>query len=183
MRYPILAGLLIACSVLVLGGLALEDKKTSLMRSSTDDATALKSTKREAESIVPDSIVGVSVISAQDVVSLQKQGAWVIDTRSVSDYFGAHIPGSLHAAYHEHSAQRADFDAHDDDVGAFLARLHRLVPQTDHPVIFYCNGVQCWKSYKAIIAAQQAGYGTVFWFRGGMAEWKNSSRPIESDLR
>ena len=47
------------------------------------------------------------------------------------------------------------------------------------PLIFACNGAECWKSYKASHAALKAGHGKVYWFRGGFPEWKKKGLPVD----
>ena len=49
----------------------------------------------------------------------------------------------------------------------------------DKPIIFLCNGPECWKSYKASRAAIAAGYKHVYWFRGGMPEWELAGERTE----
>ena len=54
---------------------------------------------------------------------------------------------------------------------------HRKLPADKAAqLIFACNGAECWKSYKASHAAIQAGYTRVYWFRGGLPEWRSADR-------
>lgn len=39
------------------------------------------------------------------------------------------------------------------------------------PLVFYCQGAQCWESYNAALRAKNAGYSNVYWYRGGLAAW------------
>jgi rhodanese-related sulfurtransferase len=48
------------------------------------------------------------------------------------------------------------------------------------PMIFACNGAECWKSYKSCVAAIKAGYKQVYWFRGGFPEWVARGYPTDS---
>jgi rhodanese-related sulfurtransferase len=48
------------------------------------------------------------------------------------------------------------------------------------PVIFACNGAECWKSYKSCVAAVKAGFKQVYWFRGGYPEWVARGLPTDS---
>ena len=50
----------------------------------------------------------------------------------------------------------------------------------NQPVIFHCNGAECWKSYKAARVALTKGFKTVYWFRGGFPEWENGGLAVES---
>lgn len=47
------------------------------------------------------------------------------------------------------------------------------------PVIFACNGAECWKSYKASKAAVERGFKQVYWFRGGLPEWRAQGLPVD----
>ena len=45
------------------------------------------------------------------------------------------------------------------------------------PTIFFCNGAECWKSYKASKVARESGFTSVYWMRGGMPEWTAEQLP------
>ena len=47
------------------------------------------------------------------------------------------------------------------------------------PVIFACNGAECWKSYKAAKVATTKGFKSVYWLRGGLPEWDETGLPTE----
>ena len=47
------------------------------------------------------------------------------------------------------------------------------------PVIFYCNGVKCDRSVKSAQIALDNGYTNIYWFRGGIEEWRANGFPIE----
>lgn len=132
-----------------------------------------------AEDALPSAISGVKILSAAQVAGLPSN-VKVIDTRPLHDYLAAHIPGSLHIAYKEQSEHRINYDAAPDNVPAFLLRLHKLVPDQRAPLVLYCNGGTCWKSYKAILAIKTDGYTNIAWLRGGMAEWISEKLPVDS---
>lgn len=56
--------------------------------------------------------------------------------------------------------------------------LQKLVPNKLSPVVFYCEGTACSHSIKAVKKAVNYGYVNIFWFRGGIAEWKEKGFPI-----
>ena len=112
-------------------------------------------------------------MSAEEVVELAKQGATIVDTRSQKEYDSEHVRGAVLASYLEKSLKEVDFDASKDDFSAL-----KTVPK-DKPVIFFCNGPECWKSYKASRAAVAAGYPKIYWFRGGMPEWREKHLPVD----
>lgn len=122
----------------------------------------------------PTSLNGATVADAAKVKSLMDGGAPVIDTRVANEYAEAHIKGAKSVPYKEKSAKAADFDASADSFD-----LAKASGDKSAPVVFYCNGAECWKSYKASAMAVKAGYTKVYWFRGGFPEWKAKGLPIE----
>ncbi len=122
-------------------------------------------------------LAGVKVVDVRAVTALASHGARLIDTRAIHDFLAGHLPQAQHVDYKERSIRDAGFDANDDDVPTFLRRLRKFT-NADRPVIFYCNGPACWKSYKAAVAARKAGYRDVYWFRGGVSEWKQEGKPL-----
>ncbi|MDB5480871.1 MAG: sulfurtransferase [Caulobacteraceae bacterium] len=46
-----------------------------------------------------------------------------------------------------------------------------------YPLVFYCQGPQCWESYNAALRARDAGYTNVYWYRGGLEAWAMASLP------
>ena len=91
-----------------------------------------------------------------------------------AEYAEKAIKGAKSVPYKEKSAKAADFDAAQD---AF--DLAKLPADKAAPVVFYCNAGECWKSYKASVAAIKAGYKQVNWFRGGMPEWTSKGLPTQ----
>ena len=112
-------------------------------------------------------------VSAEEVAELAKQNVTIVDTRSQKEYDSEHVRGAILASYLEKSLKEVDFDASKDDFSAL-----KSVPK-DKPVVFLCNGPECWKSYKASRAAVAAGYSKIYWFRGGMPEWRDKRLPVE----
>ena len=49
----------------------------------------------------------------------------------------------------------------------------------EQPFIIYCSGVMCSRSYRASEKAVEWGYTKVFYFRGGIVEWKKAGYPVE----
>lgn len=123
---------------------------------------------------VPASLDGTRVVSADDVVAAQAAGTPVIDTRIASEYAEGHIKGAISVPYREKSAKAVDFDASQD---AF--NLAKLPADKAAALVMYCNGPDCWKSFKASTAAIKGGYTRIYWYRAGFPDWKSKSLPIE----
>jgi len=64
-------------------------------------------------------------------------------------------------------------------VSASAFDLTKLPADKAAPVVFFCNAGECWKSYKASVAAVKAGYTKVNWFRGGVPEWIAAGLPTQ----
>jgi ABC-type phosphate/phosphonate transport system substrate-binding protein/rhodanese-related sulfurtransferase len=123
----------------------------------------------------PRILDGVKIVSAEEVAELIKKGVPVYDTRSEEEYRDKHIKGAKWLPYAEKSAKEVGFDVAKDSFDVVRASESK-----DAPVIFACNGAECWKSYKSSVAAVKAGYKQVYWFRGGFPEWVARGYPIES---
>jgi rhodanese-related sulfurtransferase len=122
----------------------------------------------------PSSLSGATTVAADRVKQMMDKGTPVFDVRVANEYAEAHVKGAKSVPYKEKSAKAADFDGSQDSFD-----LAKLPSDKSAPVVFYCNGPECWKSYKASKTAVQAGYRQVFWFRGGMPEWKHQGFPVE----
>lgn len=123
---------------------------------------------------VPPTLAGVTVVSAEQAKKMVEAGVPVIDTRVGNEYAEAHIKGARNVPYKEKSAKDVAFDPKADRF-----ELAKLPPDKSAPVIFYCNGPECWKSYKASRTASEAGWKKVQWLRGGFPEWKAKGFPVE----
>jgi len=53
----------------------------------------------------------------------------------------------------------------------FETDLAKLRASTDKPIVFYCNGRTCFKSYLASKKAKDAGINNTFAFDAGIFEW------------
>lgn len=138
---------------------------------------ALQMSLLRAADEVPDALSGVKIVSAAQVRGMAGT-ANIVDTRILHDFLAGHLPRAIHIPYKERSVRDVGFDPNQDDVPAFLARLHKFVADKGAAVVFYCNGPSCWKSYKSAVAALKAGYRQVYWFRGGMSEWNAGNLEI-----
>jgi len=124
----------------------------------------------------PLGLPGVQRVSAKEAQQLQAKGALLVDTRTEKEYKTKRIKGALLASYVEKSLKDVAFNATQDDFQA-LERLSDI--HAAKPVIFACNGAECWKSYKAAKVAAGKGYKNVFWLRGGLPEWDAEGLPTE----
>ncbi len=122
----------------------------------------------------PAALPGVKSVSADEVKKLLDSGVPVIDTRVAAEYAEKTIKGSISVPYKEKSAKEAGFDASLDQFD-----LSKLPANKAAPLVFFCNSGECWKSYKASVVAQKAGYTKINWFRGGFPEWNSKGLPTQ----
>lgn len=123
---------------------------------------------------VPPTLAGVTVVTAEQAKQLVDRGTPIIDTRVGNEFADAHIKGARNVPYKEKSAKEPGFDPKVDQFD-----LAKLPADRNAPVIFYCNGPECWKSFKASKVASDAGWKRVQWLRGGFPEWKAKGLPVE----
>jgi rhodanese-related sulfurtransferase len=122
----------------------------------------------------PSQLPGVTMVTASEVVALQQKGVPIIDVRLAKEYHEKHIRGAQSVPYAEKSLKDVAFDPALDQ-WAGPEKLDKA-----KPVIFHCNGAECWKSYKAAKVALSKGFTTIYWFRGGFPEWESSGLAVES---
>lgn len=122
----------------------------------------------------PTSEKGIVVVDSIKAKSLMDGGVLMVDARVANEYAEAHIKGAKSIPYKEKSAKVREFDASLDSFD-----LTKLPASKTAPVIFYCNGAECWKSYKASVLSVRAGYKQVYWLRTGIPDWKSKGLPIE----
>ena len=122
----------------------------------------------------PSQLPGVTMVTASEVVALQQKGVPIIDVRLAKEYHEKHIRGAQSIPYAEKSLKDVAFDPALDE-WAGPEKIDKA-----KPVIFHCNGAECWKSYKAAKVALSKGFTTIYWFRGGFPEWESSGLAVES---
>jgi len=120
----------------------------------------------------PNALPGARLVTAAEVQKLVADGAVVVDTRTEKEFKAKRLPTALFVPYVEKSLKDVAYEAALDD----FAGLKKLDPSK--PTVFLCNGAECWKSYKASKAALAAGFGKVYWFRGGVPEWEKAGLPL-----
>jgi len=122
----------------------------------------------------PASLPGVKNVGADEVKKLLDSGVPVIDTRVSAEYAEKTIKGAKSVPYKEKSAKEPGFDASQDQFD-----LAKLPADKSAPLVLFCNAGECWKSYKASVVAQKAGYTKIHWFRGGFPEWSAKGLPTQ----
>jgi phage shock protein E len=103
----------------------------------------------------------IKEISPQEARALSERGAIILDVRDKEEFETGHIKGATHLSR-----------------GTLEMRAHEVIPDTDTPVVCYCNG-----GNRAALAAdtlQKIGYKSVSSIRGGLKAYKASSEKPSS---
>jgi rhodanese-related sulfurtransferase len=111
----------------------------------------------------PESIEGTTKVTAEELIELVGEipNLIIIDSR---------IPGDRKQGFIEGSISLPDVDTNCEN-------LAKTIAKTTSPALFYCNGVKCGRSAKAIVIAKSCGYKNIYWFRGGFEEWLAKDYP------
>lgn len=127
-----------------------------------------------AKPLTPESINGATIVGDKWVKDNHGKMS-VFDVRKKAEYIDAHIPGAVSVPYREKSAKSVDFDSSEDRF-----KLAKFPTNKSDPVIVYCNGPRCWKSYKAAVLLVRAGHTKVYWYRNdGLPGWRTKGYPVE----
>lgn len=113
---------------------------------------------------VPDSLPGAMLVDAKWVKSAldRRESLLVLDARIASEFAQGHLPGAVNL---------------DEKAGVTLQST--LPRDKSSPVLFYCNGPKCLKSFESAKKTLELGYRKVYWFRGGIPEWTSHGYPLE----
>lgn len=94
------------------------------------------------------------------------------------DVLGGETHASLPGAIWLPGAGRGE--SFTDTIQAQFARVLQAATQGDagRPLVFFCQGTQCWLSYNAALRAAALGYREVYWYRGGIEAWLAANEPL-----
>lgn len=80
----------------------------------------------------------------------------VVDVRSKYEYETLHVAGAINVPIGD---------------SGFALQIRKLRAKDAKPMVFYCNGVTCTKSYDAVLAVQAFKVDKVFAYDAGIAAW------------
>ena len=120
---------------------------------------------------------GVTIVDSKMAHDKYKNGAIFVDTRKVPEYSIEHIKGAISAFYDEKGGitnKIVNFDNAND-----IYHDSRISTNKSTSLIFYCNGIKCWKSYKAAVATSNKGYVNVYWLQEGIGTYKKAGFKVD----
>jgi len=142
----------------------------------TDTGVAAKSTlETNVGSPTP-----LSIPVGQRITTTQVQALLVRDTSTVlidvlADAHDNTLRGAVHIPLAGYPGTVTD--PTQAQVAAQLKTAIGDRPQ--RPVVFFCMGAGCWESYNAVLRASAAGYSNIYWYRGGLASWREAGLPMQ----
>jgi rhodanese-related sulfurtransferase len=104
-------------------------------------------------------------ISLEDL-KVKKDQALIVDVRSQYEFDTLHIKGARHVPL---------------GIDEFMSAVLFKRDHAEQPIVFYCNGKTCKKSYKAALTAAKEKVKNVYVFDAGIFEWAKAF-PAESIL-
>jgi rhodanese-related sulfurtransferase len=118
-----------------------------------------------ARADAPTQITGAQTVDYSKVIELiQKTDNFVIfDNRVAPDYQAGHIEGAIGLT---------DTDVTEENI------LSKHIKTKETPILFYCNGMKCGRAANTVNKAVSWGYKNIYYYAGGMEDWKNRNLPI-----
>jgi rhodanese-related sulfurtransferase len=115
----------------------------------------------------PATIEGSTKVNAEQLIEAANSsaGLTIIDSRLIDDRHQGYIPDSISLP----------------DEATSCASLSKLLPSLSTPALYYCNGPMCNRSGNAVKIAIECGYSNIYWFRGGIKEWREKKYPMIQD--
>ena len=112
---------------------------------------------------LPLTVEGATTITANVAKTLHDRGVPFVDVRGNDLFKASHVPGATHLEL---------FTAFDE------SNLLEVAAK-DEEVVIYCEGPGCKRSSKACIKAVSWGFEKVYYFRGGLPEWRAAGLPTD----
>jgi len=96
----------------------------------------------------------------------QRKSVVIVDARSSFEFDTLRIKGAINIPV---------------SLDTFADEVKELRAKTDKPLVFYCNGHTCMKSYKAVLKAMEVGVDNVFAYDAGIFDW-TKAHPKHAEL-
>ncbi len=103
-----------------------------------------------------------AMVTAPEVKKMQDTTLNLILVHALSriEFDQQHIPGSINIPTND------------------MSETDALPKNKATPLVFYCMGVKCKYSYLSAQEAVKKGYTNVYWFKGGIPEWRKYDYPM-----
>ncbi len=113
----------------------------------------------------PEEAPGATTVTVDEAKWLYDDGVVFIDVRNPRFFANRHIPGAHHL----------------DMKDVFTEQALAAVAEKDEPIVVYASSERCGRAHKAARLAVSWGYEKVYYFRGGIVDWKSVEFPVNSN--
>lgn len=131
-------------------------KKLMLIFSVFVLSTALPASAESAEKFPHRNKFKQIAVVELEALDRQLASSIIVDVRSKYEFDTLHIQGAVHVPLNKEKLPAA---------------VKELRNKSDKPIVFYCNGTTCKKSYEAADLAMKAGVSNVFAYDAGIDAW------------
>lgn len=132
---------------------------------------------------VPETVDGARVIDAAGAAALADRGALLLDVIAAPGYLIEPDGEWVVSETHDSIAgsvwlPEVGRGVLEDGIEGYLSQSLATCTGKDkaHPIVIFCRS-DCWMSWNAIRRISDQGYENLYWLRGGIEEWLESSRP------
>ena len=131
--------------------------------------------KSDVGSPTPLTIPGATTVTTVQVMNEMQQHSRMVLVDSLQYPHQSTLLGAIHLP------NSGGFGTFNDQVQAGLQNdlLRAVQGHREVPLVFFCQGNQCWESYNAALRARAAGFPNVFWYRGGLQAWQAAGFPMQ----
>lgn len=112
----------------------------------------------------PKQAEGATTVSVDEAKWMFDDGAIFIDVRNTRFFDRRHVPGAIHL----------------DKKGVYSEETLAAVASKDDVIVIYSSGVRCGRAHRAAEQAASWGYKKIYYYRGGIVDWKDVGYPMES---
>ncbi len=121
----------------------------------------------------------IQTVDANQMMGFMESGeVLIIDARKKVDFTNETIPTSVHCNISDGSPVLTDIQI-DQAVQDMISCTPVFQEKRARKVVAFCNGLNCWRSSKSVLALKKMGFEQVFWYRLGMNDWKERGLPLE----
>lgn len=120
----------------------------------------------------PTALPGGRLITTQDLANLMQGNRPVLMIDALGGQYS--LPGALGAP------ALASAGSFEDRVQQQAVQWLGQITRGDRsvPIVLFCSDPMCWLSYNAALRTIAAGYGDVYWYRGGLRAWEMAGLPL-----
>ena len=120
----------------------------------------------------PTSIPGAQLVTTANLAQALNSGNRILVIDVLGSGYG--LPGALPA---QPMSNPGSFQ--DQTQQQVVAWLNQVTGgNRNMAIVIYCSDPMCWLSYNATLRAVAAGYGNVYWYRGGIRAWEMAGLPL-----